>query len=187
MPRIYAFFSAAKRYLCRAADGSIEFTTNATAATDIQIETPYDADPLTLATAAHKATSVTLLFPDSSVSTGQAPLHPKDNRLVDGTPLAASSAASQIGRRWTIRTAPDSDGYYICMSIAPDHTLAVSTTDIRPVLAAPEASTHRVFYEEAEHDGDYCESCDAPVEKGERWCCHGCRCDVEPGYERSYR
>ena len=196
MPRIYAIFAAQRLYLRCAADGSIEFTTTAAAADDVLIETPYDEAPLTLAEAATKATPVVLLFPDGSASTGLSPLHPKDNLIAGGNTLAASRVASQIGRRWTVRAAApiteaEGNGYHICLSIAADHTLAVSA-DSRPILAGSDtvlAGQHqRVFYEdEPEGDGDYCESCDKPVEKGERWCCHGCRCDVEPGYERSYR
>jgi hypothetical protein len=204
MPRIYAIFAAQRLYLRRTADGAIEFTTDPAEADDIRIETPYEEAPLTLADAATKATPVVLLFPDSTASTSQSPLHPKDNLIAGGNTLAASRAASQIGRRWTVRPVPiteaDGDGYYICLSIAADHTLAVSTdtTDApgyRPILAGPDtvlAGRHpRVFYEEAavaeaDEDHDYCESCDKPVERGERWCCHGCRCDVEPGYERSF-
>lgn len=216
MPRIYAIFAAMRLYLRRAADGSIEFTNDSSHADDIKIETPYTDAPLTLVEAATKASPVVLLFPDSAASTGESPLHPTDNRIADGNTLAASRAASQIGRRWTIKAAPPTntvppgEGFHICLSIAPDHTLAVSTdtTDApgyRPILAGSGATQRgpdtplggyapRVFYEdvppEAEDeapDHDYCESCDAPVERGVRWCSHGCHCDVDPGYERSYR
>jgi hypothetical protein len=201
MPRIYAIFAAQRLYLRRAADGTLEFTTEYAEADDIHIETPYDEAPLTLAEAAAKASPVVLLFPDGEASTGESPLHPKDNRIAGGNTLAASRAASQIGRRWTVRSAPiteaEGDGFYICLSIAADHTLSVAadTTDApgyRPILAGPDTvlggRAPRIFYEDeaAEADHDYCESCDKPVEKDERWCCHGCRCDVEPGYERSF-
>ena len=200
MPRIYAIFAAYRLYLRNTPTG-IEFTIDAAEADDIQIETPYEADPLTLAAAAAKGTPVVLRFPDSAASMGQSLLHPKDNRIVGGNSLAASSAASHAGRRWTIRPVPDGDGYYICLSVVTSHTLAVSTdtTDgpgYRPILAGYDTvlvgREPRVFYEDpdpsaVEPDHDYCESCDAPVATGERWCCHGCRCDVEPGYERSYR
>lgn len=209
MPRIYAIFAAMRLYLRRAADGSIEFTNDSNAADDIQVQTPYDPAPLTLREAAVKGGPMVLLFPDATASTGESPLHPTDNRIAGGNTLAASRAASQIGRRWTIKAAPPTntvppgEGFHICLSIAPDHTLAVSpdTTDdpgYRPILAGPDTPlggyAPRVFYEdvppEAEdedgHDGDYCESCDAPVERGVRWCCHGCHCDVDPGYERSF-
>ena len=146
-----------------------------------------------------KASPVVLLFPDSEASTGESPLHPKDNLIAGGNTLAASRAASQIGRRWTVRAAPiteaEGDGFYIALSIATDHTLSVAadTTDapgFAPILAGPDTvlcgRAPRIFYQEAAPDHDYCESCDKPVEKDERWCCHGCRCDVEPGYERSF-
>lgn len=217
MPRIYAIFAAMRLYLRRAADGTIEFTNDSNQADDIQIQTPYDADPLTLREAAAKGGPVVLLFPDAGASTGESPLHPTDNRIADGNTLAADRAASQIGRRWTIKTAPPTntvppgEGFHIALSIAPDHTLAVSpdTTDApgyRPILAGPDTPlggyAPRVFYEDVrseaaedvpaeaedeDEDHDYCESCDAPVAPGERWCSHGCHCDVDPGYERSYR
>ena len=197
MPRIYAIFAAQRLYLRRASTGAIEFTTEYAEADDIHIETPYDEAPLTLAEAATKASPVVLLFPDGEASTGESPLHPKDNLIAGGNTLAASRAASQIGRRWTVHAAPvteaEGDGFYITLSIAADHTLSVAadTTDAPGyalILAGPDTvlcgRAPRVFYEEADHD--YCESCDKPVEKDERWCCHGCRCDVEPGYERSF-
>jgi hypothetical protein len=207
MPRIYAIFAAQRHYLRRAADDTIEFTTTADAADDIRIETPYDPEPLTLRdAAAYRQGPVVFLFPDPAASTGQSPLHPKGNTVAPGNTLAASREASQIGKRWTVVPAPidlaEGDGYIIALSVAPDHTLAIcpDTTDspgTRPILAGRDTAlvgrAPRIFYEEDEaedeeaEDEDYCESCDKPVAPGERWCCHGCRCDVEPGYERSHR
>jgi hypothetical protein len=196
MPRIYAIFAAYRLYLRNTPTG-IEFTVDAAEADDVRIETPFESDPLTLADAVAKGTPVVLMFPDRTAFMGQSPLHPKDNRIVGGNTLAASSAASQVCRRWTIRPVPDGDGYYICLSVATSHTLAVSTDrpGYRPILAGPDTVLvgHEpcVFYEDPDPADEpdhayYCESCDKPVERGERWCCHGCRCDVEPGYERSF-
>jgi hypothetical protein len=213
MPRIYAIFAAQRHYLRNTPTG-VEFTTDPTEADDIRIETPYDPAPLTLRdAAAYRQGPVVLLFPDPAASTGQSPLHPKGNTVAPGNTLAASREASQIGKRWTVVPAPidlaEGDGYIITLSVAPDHTLAIcpDTTDspgTRPILAGRDTAlvgrAPRIFYEEEpaedeaedeeaedEDDGDYCESCDKPVPRGVRWCCHGCHCDVDPGYERGHR
>lgn len=178
MPLLYTITAAGIRRYLRNTPAGVVFTDRYDA-DDVLIETPYSPAPLTLAIAATMATPVVLLFPDEATG-GTAPLYPVANGLVEGSPLAASrTEASQIFRRWFVRAAP-ADGYYICQAIGP--TYAIGECDI-PILST---TACRVYEEDLTVTTDHCESCDAEIPLDTRWCSHGCRCDVEPGYERSW-
>jgi hypothetical protein len=176
MPLLFVISAAGTRRYLRNTPAGVVFTDRFDEADDVRIETPYSPAPLTLAAAATMTTPVVLLFPSAE---GPAPMYPISN--TEGSPLSASrTEASQIFRRWTIRPAP-AGGYFICLSITPAFGVGASDETSDPILTVDRIP---VFEEDA--DGDFCESCDIPVEKGTRWCSFGCRCDVEPDYVRSH-
>jgi hypothetical protein len=186
MPHIYTVIGAERFYLRTAADGAIVLVNNRAEADDIRIETPYSAEPLTLRDAAIKGTSVFLQFPDThplaSSGVGRHPLHPVTDGIVSGAALAASTDGDPLYRRWLVRSStPDSQCFTIHQAIAPRYGIGVDAAT--PILS----DTPQIFWDEPEPiAGGICDSCGSRTDHPTlRWCCHGCRCDVEPDYERS--
>jgi hypothetical protein len=177
MPRIYTVISTERFYLRAAADGTIVLVNNRAEADDIRIETPYSAEPLTLRDAAIKGTCVFFMFPES------VPLHPVTDGIVPGAALAASTDGDPFYRRWLVRSStPDSLYFTIHQAIAPRYGIGVDPA-ATPILS----DTPRVFWDEPESiTGGICDSCGSlTAHPTLRWCSHGCRCDLEPDYERS--
>lgn len=178
MPRIYTVIADERYYLRATADGTITLVNNRAEADDIQIETPYSAEPLTLQEAAIKGTSVFLLFPES------APLHPVTDGIVPEATLAASTDGDPLYRRWLVRSIPDRDCFTIHQAIAPRFGIGINPA-ATPILS----DTPRIFWDEPEPidvTRGICDSCGSLTNHPTlRWCSHGCRCDLEPDYERS--
>jgi hypothetical protein len=177
MPRIYTVIGLERFFLRAAADGTIILVNNRAEADDIRIETPYSAEPLTLQEAAVKGTGVFLLFPDA------APLHPVTDGIVSGAALAASTDGDPLYRRWLVQSNPGRHCFTIHQAIAPRFGIGIDPA-ATPILS----DTPRFFYDEPPPiTGGICDSCGSLTSHPTlRWCSHGCRCDLEPGYERSF-
>lgn len=158
-------------------DGTtIAFTTNRAEASDIRIETPYSAAPLSLAEAAENP-PVVFRF----TARPDTPMYPAANGIAEATPLSVAekptTSADALYRRWTVQaTGPYTGAYTICQSIAPAYGIG-RTEDAQPILTRTRG--HALFYEDTgplEHS--ICDSCGEETPAGCRWCSFGCQEDI---------
>ncbi len=180
MRLIYAIDGHGNRlYLCL--DGTrVAFTRTRAAAAIIQIESPYSAAPLTLATAAANPPVVFRFqsHPDT-------PMYPATGAVTEGTTLSVAekpqSSAEGLYRRWTVTYNPDSHAYHICQSIAPTFGISV-TSPLTPILTALQGLCSFRDEPVTPAETDTCESCGADIEAGDRVCSSDCRCDATGCY-----